>query len=175
MAKPNPPERQAAAMRGDKTYFIKTPCKRGHVSPRFTATTRCVECGKGYSKKNNARFDVETKRLMNLKLSESRKLDPVGALLITSRHRAKKRGLPHTIRREDILIPDVCPITLLPLVFRVGHENRLWSMSLDRVDSSKGYVPGNVAVISLRANFLKSNGTLEEFKRMINYIETNSP
>lgn len=36
------------------------------------------------------------------------------------------------------------------------------SPSLDRIDSSKGYVKGNVRVISARANMLKNNATVEE-------------
>lgn len=37
-----------------------------------------------------------------------------------------------------------------------------WSYSLDRVDNSKGYAPGNVVVMSYKANRLKNDGTAEE-------------
>ena len=36
------------------------------------------------------------------------------------------------------------------------------SPSLDRIDSSKGYTPDNVWVISRRANIIKHDATLEE-------------
>jgi hypothetical protein len=39
------------------------------------------------------------------------------------------------------------------------------------MDSSVGYVPGNVNIISFRANTLKNNGTLEEFKKLIKWME----
>ena len=45
------------------------------------------------------------------------------------------------------------------------------SPSLDRIDNSKGYVPGNIAVISMRANMIKNNASLVELKAIVAYIE----
>jgi hypothetical protein len=45
------------------------------------------------------------------------------------------------------------------------------SPSLDRIDNTKGYVPGNVWVISWRANDLKRNATLEELKLLVAALE----
>ena len=44
------------------------------------------------------------------------------------------------------------------------------SPSLDRVDSKEGYTPNNIAVISYNANALKNNGTWQELKRIVDYI-----
>ena len=40
-------------------------------------------------------------------------------------------------------------------------------MSLDRIDSSKGYVKDNIWVISHKANSIKNNATLTELKLII--------
>lgn len=38
------------------------------------------------------------------------------------------------------------------------------SMSIDRINPLKGYVPGNVWLISAKANRIKNNATFEEFE-----------
>ena len=43
--------------------------------------------------------------------------------------------------------------------------------TLDRIDNSKGYVQGNVAWISFRANQAKSDTTAEEIRGLAEYIE----
>jgi hypothetical protein len=52
-----------------------------------------------------------------------------------------------------------------------GSGNLDYSYSLDRVDNNKGYVPGNVAVISGRANKIKNCGSAAEHRRIANWIE----
>ena len=44
------------------------------------------------------------------------------------------------------------------------------SPSLDRIDNTKGYIKGNVKVISWRANAIKKDATLEELKALVNYL-----
>jgi len=49
------------------------------------------------------------------------------------------------------------------------------SPSLDRIDNTKGYVKGNVAVICYRANWLKNNANVKEIEAILRYMkgETN--
>jgi hypothetical protein len=42
---------------------------------------------------------------------------------------------------------------------------------LDRVDNTKGYVKGNVIVVSRRANVLKKDATLNELRQLADYYE----
>jgi hypothetical protein len=63
-----------------------------------------------------------------------------------------------TITSADIVIPTYCPALGIKLKAAVGvKSNRDLSPSLDRIDPSKGYVPGNVQVISYLANKIKQN------------------
>lgn len=66
-----------------------------------------------------------------------------------------------TISFGDINWPSHCPILGLELDYfaDVRQEN---SPSIDRIDSTKGYIPGNVVVCSWRANRLKNDGTAQE-------------
>lgn len=75
------------------------------------------------------------------------------------------------------VMPDKCPVFNTPLDFEHagGIQGRNPnSPSLDRFDNSKGYTKDNVRIVSWRANSLKSNGTAEEFKQIIKYLEGDS-
>lgn len=95
------------------------------------------------------------------------------SMLSSARHRAKVKQLEFNISEEDIVIPDFCPITLSPIEKeRVGRKGPgPNSPTLDRIDNSKGYVKGNVRVISYRANQKKSDLSLDEIKRLYEYSQ----
>ena len=87
--------------------------------------------------------------------------DARGYLLARARTRATERGMDFTITKEDIIIPDTCPLLGTPMK----------SPSLDRKDPTKGYIKGNVWVISNRANTLKNDATLQELKTLVENLE----
>lgn len=87
---------------------------------------------------------------------------------------ANKRGIPFELSVTDIDeigIPITCPVLGMPLYF---HRNKVKddSISFDRIDSSKGYVLGNVIVISYRANRLKSDATINELRQIADYFSS---
>lgn len=94
-------------------------------------------------------------------------------MLYNAHARAKKAGVPFTITAADIIIPTHCPVLGIPLFPKLGKqgggEN---SPSLDRVRPEKGYVPGNVIVISNRANRLKSDATVKELRDIASFYAT---
>lgn len=84
---------------------------------------------------------------------------------------AKKRGIPFHIsisELSNISIPLNCPILGIPLAFNRGSQKDN-SISFDRIDSSKGYTVDNLVVISVRANKLKSDATLEELQKIASF------
>lgn len=99
-------------------------------------------------------------------VNRGRDRDPLGLLLRSLRSRAKNAGLECTITRDDIVIPDVCPVLGIPLVFGRGRGPGLAEKdqrpSIDRIDNARGYTPDNVVVVSYRANRLKSDATIQE-------------
>lgn len=96
------------------------------------------------------------------------KPDPRRRLMLSTKSSASKRKLSHTISEEDLVIPETCPILKISLKLHGREPN---SISVDRIYNDKGYVPGNVQIISNRANKLKNNGTLEEFRKIVKYLE----
>lgn len=70
--------------------------------------------------------------------------------------RARKIGVPFDLTVEDIVIPERCPALGVPLVRGTGKPHQ-FSPSLDRIDNSRGYVRGNVVVVSRLANNIKAD------------------
>lgn len=89
--------------------------------------------------------------------------DPVGVMLRSCKHRAKKRGIPFDLKRSDISVPLLCPVFGMPLVCNAGTGHaRQDSLSLDKIIPELGYVTGNVQVISNLANVMKHDATPEQ-------------
>lgn len=75
---------------------------------------------------------------------------------------AKKNDIPFSISLSDLLpIPDNCPVLGIPLRHGIGGTTD-GSPSIDRIVPSQGYVPGNVIVVSHKANRIKNDATPEE-------------
>ena len=87
-----------------------------------------------------------------------------------ARKNARNNDRECTITPADIEIPEKCPILGVTLTRNFGKTLRN-SYSIDRVDNTKGYVPGNVKIISWWANYLKSNLTAEQATNLLNYIK----
>ena len=99
-----------------------------------------------------------------------RKAEPEMALYRSARASARRRGIEFLISPADVVIPSICPVLAIPIIPGSGKLNDN-SPSIDRIDGSKGYVPGNIWVISWRANRIKSDSTLEELKLLVSAIE----
>ena len=97
---------------------------------------------------------------------------PEQYLYHVAKRRAKISGLEFSISKEDIVIPEYCPILnvkLLPV--RQTRQNRDYVPSVDRIDNSKGYTKDNIRVISFRANCCKSNLSIDDIERLYKYVK----
>lgn len=92
-------------------------------------------------------------------------------LLYHAKWRAKRDGVPFNLTLEDLTFGTHCPLLGTPFVlhfyskFTKGPD--LFAPSLDRLDPTKGYVKGNVTVISHRANSIKRDATLQELSTLV--------
>ena len=101
--------------------------------------------------------------------------NPEKMLWLSARARAKKKGAEFTIEETDIKIPKVCPVFNKPLEkeFRPNGGKlgaHPYAASLDRIDNSKGYVKGNIQVLSMKANAMKSSASPEELLQFAFWI-----
>lgn len=105
--------------------------------------------------------DPEKRRKWHQNYYAKRKqTDPALFMWKQAKHRAvwDYNGMEFSITTEDIKIPDRCPYMGVPFVAldpKYGH-------SLDRIDSTKGYTPDNIQVISRIANLMKNGSTEQE-------------
>lgn len=98
---------------------------------------------------------------------------PKKYLLAAAKTRSRLNQLEFNITEDDIIIPEVCPILgvkLNPVHYsKYDKEN---SPCLDRINNDRGYVKGNIAVISFKANRLKGSLTKELLERLLVYVST---
>ena len=121
-------------------------CSR-HGKPKKRRT--CRECNAAY---------------MRAYLRRRRHEMPARPIWERARERARDRGLPFMIAKDSINIPPTCPA--LGLVIELRGQRSASSPSLDQIEPERGYVPGNVRVISDRANRLKGGRNLHQLRRL---------
>ena len=96
---------------------------------------------------------------------------PEKYLIYISKSRAKRIGKEFSITEDDISIPEYCPILNIKLgPVSSSIKERDSSPSVDRIDTTKGYIKGNVRVISFRANACKADMTIEDIERLYLYV-----
>lgn len=95
--------------------------------------------------------------------------NPESVLVHRARQRAKAKGLTINITKDDIFIPDICPILGIVLA-RCNGKHGDSSPSLDRINNNLGYVKGNVAVISHKANNMKGNSDVNTIRKLLAYM-----
>lgn len=126
-----------------------------------------------YAAKRRAwRENPEARELDKVAMAKWAETNPLSYMLSTARKRAANKSLEFTITSADFpALPSHCPVLGIKLHYgrsRGGRQDG--SASLDRTDSSRGYVPGNVVIMSWRANDLKGSATLEDLQALVVYM-----
>lgn len=139
-------------------------------------TSRCHSCRRANYKENperNRQRAIEYHRSnRDAILARMKERNPEFFLLRDAKKRARDCGVPFNLTLADITIPAHCPV----LGFKMqAHEGKCGfdSPTLDRVVPARGYVRGNVVVISHRANTIKSDATLNELLATVRYVRTH--
>lgn len=81
------------------------------------------------------------------------------------KQRAKERGIPFDITIDDLVLNEICPVLGVPLEIYGDNQNR--RPSFDRIRPERGYVKGNVRIISFQANRWKNDMTLEDANLLV--------
>ena len=84
-----------------------------------------------------------------------------------------KNNVPYDITVDDLYpLPLTCPVLGITLNWTLeGKGSPNDCPSIDRLDPAKGYVKGNVRIISQKANRLKSNASMDELEAILTYMK----
>jgi len=135
--------------------------EKNKTNPSYRAAV--LKASSKYAAKNPSKIKARKQRRSYASYQRS-------SMLARAKKRAKSKGLEFDLVLADIQIPSHCPVLGIPLSIgkRGDYTN---SPSLDRIDNSKGYVKGNVQVISHRANYIKGNATSQELMKVALFCE----
>jgi hypothetical protein len=145
-------------------YDIKCQCDCGNIdiyrTCYFKTITRCVKC------------DPTPRSNFNKTLYYELPIKCYHAI----KQRAKSRGNEFTISKEYIwnlfLKQDKkCAITGVDIGFNINSD--MHTASLDRIDSSKGYIEGNVQWVNKVINIMKQTMSTEDFLYMCRLVCKN--
>jgi len=131
----------------------------------------CKQCRK--------RFKSVSTEAQKKKMRVWRSINLEKRILASVKCRAKKKNIPFNLDVSDIKIPEFCPVLGIKIKPKITNINDLTSTttpldsspSIDRIDPLRGYVKGNVVIISHRANYIKNAGTIKEHEMVINYMK----
>lgn len=136
---------------------------------------RCRECRRANHKGNpfaaqrrSREYYAANRRAVLERLHDRRAKSPARELLKAAKKRAKEHNVAFGLTLADINVPALCPVLGVPIVVSRGRCSPT-SPSLDRIDPTLGYVPGNVIVVSHRANTIKSDATVTELGRVYRF------
>lgn len=137
-----------------------------------------------YSKEYNKKYYLINKEKIIRQTTENKKRiakeDPVYSLFVRAKERAKKRNILFDIDKEYLksIYPknNRCPI--LNIDFQLGFLNEIkknkdYAPSLDRIIPDKGYVKGNLVIVSFIANRVKNNVSVETLEKIVNFYKNN--
>lgn len=127
---------------------------------------RYLEAAERWRRANRASVNAAT--------SARHKRDPRRRILMNAKRRASQDGLPFNIDIDDVVVPDLCPALGIPLAVGPGKIHAS-SPSLDKIVPSLGYVKGNVVVVSMLANRIKTNATSEQVAAVAKWMQTLVP
>ena len=137
---------------GGRTVFRPVSDFQKDTANNIGLMTRCRDCRRGMARTHSGR----TRRMLH-----------------DARWNALNAGRSCTITFDDIdrAFRGTCAITGLPFDMECTvHGGRMINLnapSLDRKDSSRGYVPGNIQVVLAWVNNAKSNRSQREFNRKL--------
>lgn len=118
-------------------------------------------------------LDTRCKQCKSATYRAKRNANPIATYYVAKRSWCKARGIPFTVSQSylESIWTGVCPVFGIAVALGANGNGSHHSAHLDRLDPALGYVEGNVAWISGRANRIKYDASLEELKQLVTWVE----
>lgn len=99
--------------------------------------------------------------------------NPIHIYFIAKKSECKQKGFEFDLDIEYLtnIWTSFCPIFGTPMKLGVGGRGDKNTSHLDRINPNLGYIKGNVAWISGRANRIKYNATIKELRLIADWME----
>jgi hypothetical protein len=153
----------------DPEYKEKVLRQKSEYYQRIKTTTEFQEKKKEYNKRNAAYFNKKTK--------EYNAARPFHYAFRRLRMRAKQHNLPFDLDADYLtqIWSGSCAIFGTPLQYPYSTDRMVDDKAtIDRIVPDLGYVKGNVCWVSNRANIIKSFGTVEEHRKIVEYMTSHT-
>lgn len=147
---------------------LRNDCKICHNKIKKEWENRNIENVLKKRKEYRSRRDVKDRRCVITK--EWNKKNNESVICTRAKKRARELGIPFNLTKEDIVIPEFCPILGIKLEYSDGSMAD-YSPSIDRIIPELGYVKNNIIIISNRANRFKNNASLEEIEKLYIWLK----
>lgn len=150
--------RKEAKKLGIKKYFPKKLCLRGHASCRSTATRTCIGCQKAWDKQRRSVFSI--KQLVSRTFSNAKYLNREFELL--------ESDIEQLLKTQN----NRCALS------GIQFDSEVNKPSIDRIDSSKGYLKNNVQLVLFDVNRMKTDFEQTKFlslcQAVVNFRESRN-
>jgi hypothetical protein len=158
---PNGNDPKKREMFGDDKQCSKCNVTKDIFNFHWKSARLQAECGECREKQRHAKYSASPEIFL---LRAYQMIKQESARLIRKRR-------PVTITFEEFMktwadqkkkYGLICPISGQKMTYQQGLGNLETNISIDRIDSSKDYVKGNIQFICRRVNTMKHNVTLED-------------
>lgn len=118
-------------------------------------------------------YGNDCKECRSANYQDRKNKNPLHTYLIAKRSECKQKGLQFDLTLEylESIWTDKCPVFGTPMKIGTGSRGDGYNSHLDRIDPLKGYVIGNVAWISGRANRIKYNASADDLRKIADWME----
>lgn len=138
-------------------------------------TRQCKSCGNTKTKYYRDKFrDIYNENQQKVRMTKE---GAIAQILSSAKSRSKQKGLEIDITAEFLLellekTNMICQVSGQQMSFgnKSYKDRNMTKVSLDRIDSHKGYTKDNVQLVCWAVNLMKNSMDEEEFKFWINTI-----